>query len=228
MWKSFTRKGVLKRLAAQIAAVSCDYPLRVAIDGVDAAGKTRLADDLIDPLETLGRRVIRASIDGFHHPKAVRYQRGPTSPQGYYQDSFDLEALKRELLHPLGPGGNRHYRCWVFDYRQDSPVQAPIATAPGDAILLCDGIFLLRTELLDCWDFSVFVDVDFSTALARASVRDLNADAPPVEIQALRNKYTQRYIPGQQIYFRQERPKEKATVVLNNNDYDYPFLEAGL
>jgi hypothetical protein len=42
------------------------FGVRVAIDGVDGVGKTTLADELVAPLQLLGRDVIRASIDGFH------------------------------------------------------------------------------------------------------------------------------------------------------------------
>jgi uridine kinase len=40
------------------------HPTRVAIDGVDAAGKTTLDDELAEVLRERGRGVIRASIDG--------------------------------------------------------------------------------------------------------------------------------------------------------------------
>ncbi len=80
------------------------HPLRVAIDGIDAAGKTTLADTLVQPLEARGKPVIRASIDGFHRPRAERYRQGTDSPVGYYDDSFDYTALRDALLRPLGPG----------------------------------------------------------------------------------------------------------------------------
>ena len=57
--------------------------LRVGIDGVDGAGKTTLADTLADALEAAGIAVIRASVDGFHHPRAVRYRLGRESPEGF-------------------------------------------------------------------------------------------------------------------------------------------------
>lgn len=41
-----TRQKVLEKLADLIIGVSKPHPVRVAIDGVDAAGKTTLADEL--------------------------------------------------------------------------------------------------------------------------------------------------------------------------------------
>jgi uridine kinase len=184
---------LLSDLAKQIAQVRRSHPTRVAVDGIDAAGKTTLAEALVMPLEKLGRSVIRASIDGFHHPKHLRYRRGLTSPEGYYYDSFDYEALKSALLLPFSPGGNRCYRTAVFDFRTDSPVQCPALYAPADAVLVCDGVFLLRPELRACWDFSIFVGVDFDVAVQRASVRDV---ALRGTAEAVQERYRQRYIPG--------------------------------
>lgn len=49
-------------------------------------------------------------MDGFHHPREIRYRRGSLSPEGYYRDAFDYDAVHAQLLEPLGPGGDRRYR----------------------------------------------------------------------------------------------------------------------
>src|SRR5688572_29261041 len=122
---TMTRTEILDQLAASIAAVRRDHPTRVAIDGVDGAGKTTPADELVAPVRRAGRAVIRASVDGFHNPRAVRYVRGPDSPEGYFLDSFDYATLKRELLDPLGPQGDAGFRTAAFDYRVDRPAESP-------------------------------------------------------------------------------------------------------
>jgi uridine kinase len=70
---------------------------RVAVDGVDAAGKTRLAGVLAALLELRGQTVSLVSIDGFLRPREERYRRGEESAEGYYLDSFDLGAFRRAL-----------------------------------------------------------------------------------------------------------------------------------
>jgi uridine kinase len=111
------RSELLGELAGRIVRIELPHPVRVAVDGVDAAGKTTLAEELVMPLRARGRPVIRASIDGFHHPARIRHGRGPASPEGYYQDSFNYQRLAESLLVPLGPGGSRRYVPAVFDYR---------------------------------------------------------------------------------------------------------------
>ena len=167
------RLELINELSSRISEVFRDHPVRVAIDGVDASGKTMLADELVVPRQRMGRSVIRASIDGFHNPATIRRRRGATSAEGYYYDSFNYTDLIKELLVPLGPGGSLRYRRAVFDFRTDSPLNASVEEAQFDAVLLFDGVFLLRPELCQYWDFSIFVHADFQVTVRRAEVRDL-------------------------------------------------------
>jgi uridine kinase len=215
------RHTVIARLAGRLAAIQRQHPVRVAIDGVDAAGKTTLADELVEPLAAHGRTAIRASIDGFHRPRAERYSQGADSPQGYYADSFDYAVLRDALLLPLGPGGSRRFRRVVFDVRRDARVVGEEAVAPPNAILLFDGVFLLRPELADLWDYHVFVDVASDVALLRALQRDQALFGSP---DAVRDRYTRRYMPGQRLYLDAAHPRERADAVLWNDDPQRPRL----
>ena len=167
-----TRAAALEQLAASIAALRLNHPTRVAIDGVDGSGKTTMADELVEPIRRAGREVIRASVDGFHNPRAVRYVRGPDSPEGYFLDSFDYTAVKRELLEPLGSEGGGKFRTAVFGYRTDRAVESPRRAARRDAVLLFDGVFLSRPELQGSWDLTVWLDVPFEVTVERAVARD--------------------------------------------------------
>jgi uridine kinase len=191
----------------------CDHVLRVAIDGPDAAGKTTLADELARCITYRGRPVVRVSVDGFHQPEAVRRQRGPLSPDGYFHDSFDYAALRRLVLDPLGPGGDRRYRNAVFNYRHDVAHEVPARQADRRAVLLLDGVFLLREELRDCWEASIFVHVSPAESLRRALQRDIELFGTQ---EAVRERYERRYLPGQELYRTTARPHDAADVVMDN------------
>jgi len=210
-----TRETVLSQLADTIVSLQRPHPLRVAIDGIDASGKTTLADQLTPLIVQRGRPVIRASIDGFHRPRSERYQQGPDSPTGYYEDSFDYAALQSALLHPLGPQGSRCYRSAIFDVRNDVPLETKEEEAPPNAVLLFDGVFLLRPELNALWNYRIFVHVEFEVALQRAIVRDQTFFGSPEVVQA---RYLQRYFPGQRLYFQAVNPQKRADVIVENND----------
>jgi uridine kinase len=217
-----TRSACIEQLAASIAAVSLEHPTRVGIDGVDGVGKTTLADELVTPLTRMGRQVVRASVDGFHRPRELRYRLGTDSPQGYFLDSFDYVALGSALLGPLGPGGTRRFRRAVFDYRSDRPVDAPHGTANADAILLFDGVFLQRPELAGAWDIRVWVDAPFDVTVSRAVSRDAGGTDG---VTAIRAKYEGRYVPGQLMYMDRCRPRDAADILVDNADLQNPQLE---
>lgn len=215
------RSEALEALAERICAQRDAHPIRVAVDGIDAAGKTTLADALVSPLTARGLSVIRASIDGFHRPRAERYQRGASSPEGYYRDSYDYPALRAALLTPLGPGGSGVYRRSVYDYRADCPMLAAEEVAPRNAALVMDGVFLLRPELADLWDYRILVEAPVTVTLARAERRDVTLFG---SVEAVRARYYERYIPGQRLYYEEARPQERADVIVRNENPENLYL----
>ena len=215
------RRRLLNDVAARIAKIERPHPIRVAIDGVDCAGKTTLSDQLTAPLEALGRTVIRSSIDNFHNPAEIRYERGRSSSEGYYRDSFDTDRLRAVLLDPLGQGGSRRFRTASFDYRTDSEVDIPAKTADRNAILLFDGIFLQRRELRSVWDYSIFVKVDFLETMRRAARRDADYLGAPDDVRRL---YETRYVPAQKRYLAECEPERLASVVVDNSAPDEPLI----
>jgi uridine kinase len=216
------RDELLQELAKLISSIQLDHSTRVAIDGVDCSGKTTLANELADVISQIGFPVIRASIDGFHHPRAHRYQLGPDSPEGFFLHSFNYPLVKELLLDPLGSGGNCRFCTAAFDVRADIPVPLVWQEASPNSIVLVDGIFLLRPELIGCWDYRVFLDVDFRIVLKRAGTRDqyLFGNRDAVEAQ-----YQRRYIPGQKIYFQTCHPLENTDLVIDNNDFENPRIK---
>lgn len=215
------RSQLLDDLAGRISLLQQLHPIRVALDGPDAAGKTTVAQELVAPLRARGQPVIRASVDGFHHPARIRHARGSLSPEGYYYDSFNYQALVESLLDPLGPGGSRRYGPAVFDFRADAEVRMPARVAKVNAVLLFDGVFLLRPELTGHWDFTIFVDASFETNIARAEQRDAELFGG---VEEVRRRYEHRYVPGQRLYLNECRPKERAGVVIDNNDPSNPVI----
>jgi uridine kinase len=211
------RLEMLGIVADRILRLPLDRTARVGIDGVDGAGKTMFADEIAQVLRAADRPVIRASVDGFHHPKSERYRRGRGSPEGYFEDSYDYTALKAALLDPLGPGGTGRYRTAVFDHVKDMPVAAPECAAAPASILVLDGIFLHRPELRDIWDVSIFLDVAFEVSVGRCAGRDGTSPDP----EAAENR---RYVEGQMLYLRTCDPRLRATLAIDNNDLSSPFI----
>ena len=220
---SVTRSAMLDQLARHILAEPCLQPLRVAIDGVDASGKTTLAAELAARLPEMdsARPVIQASIDHFHNPREVRYRQGEDSAQGYYEDAFNLAALRDHLLKPLGPSGSRTIRTGLFDYRADTELAAETRHAPENAILLVDGVFLQRPELAGLWELVIYVQVSVETVFSRVIERDLPLFGSR---EAVINRYQRRYLPAHELYRQQCRPAEHAHALIINDDPTNPIL----
>jgi uridine kinase len=211
------RRSLLREVGLQLARLAPDRIVRIAIDGVDGAGKTAFADELAEMMRDTQRPVIRASVDGFHNPRAVRYRCGRTSPQGFFEDSYDYAALRTYLLDPLGPAGSRRYRLRVFDHVTDMPVPVVEQEAAATSILLLDGIFLHREELASYWNASIFLQVDFPVSVGRCAQRD-GSSADPA---AMENR---RYVEGQGLYLRSCDPARRATLTIDNSNLFEPVV----
>ncbi|MEU8155594.1 uridylate kinase [Micromonospora sp. NPDC048986] len=216
-----TRGELLGHLAELVGSVAVAHPTRVAIDGPPAAGKTTLADELAVVLRDQGRDVIRATIDDFLFPRARRYPRGEYSAEGCYYDTHDYAALNRVLLDPLGPGGDRRFQPAVYDRSADAVLSPPVTAAPADAVLVFDGVFLLRPELVDRWDLRIFVSTALEKTVDRAVIREHRVSTR-VDIE---RRWRERYIPSQQLYFAMARPTVHADIVVHNDEPQRPVWE---
>jgi uridine kinase len=217
-WRNNEARSIMLYMLANVIARMEKRPLLVAIDGKDAAGKTMITHELNTLLLERREQVITASVDGFHNPKEIRYRMGEDSPEGYYRDSFNYDLLRENLLEPLGPLGNRLIRVQMFNHHLDEPMIGPDIIAPDNTVLLVEGIFLLRPELINYWDLKIYLDVSDGEVLKRALVRD---NWEPKETW---RRYMTRYLPGQNLYHTEANPLAQADIIINNNDPGKPQI----
>lgn len=184
----------------------------VGIDGVDGSGKTVLADELA----ALIPAAVRVSIDGFHDVRSRRYRRGRDSPEGFWLDSYDYDVFRREVVDPFRRGHGTYLPA-AHDVDSDRVLTGPRLDVPRGSILLVDGIFLHRPELIDVWDLSVFLNVPFAESVRRMSLRD----GSPPDLLAAENA---RYIGGQERYLAECRPADRATILVDYRDLDRPVI----
>jgi uridine kinase len=88
-------------------------------------------------------------------------------------------------------------------------------------VLVCDGVFLQRPELAGLWDVTVFVEADLEVAARRGAERNL------VWFDSLdetHERYRVRYLPAQRRYLDEQRPHERADLVLHNTQLSEPSL----
>ncbi|MDQ1204081.1 uridine kinase [Microbacterium sp. SORGH_AS_0862] len=207
------QEALLGELRAELRQHHRRGRLLVAVDGRDGAGKTLFADALADVLREDGSTVFRASADDFHRPRAERHARGRTSAEGHYRDSYDTDALLARLLRPFRAGAP--FVTATHDLDEDRAVDLAAESAPADAILVVDGLFLLRPELRDVWNWSVWLDVPLDVAFRRMAERD-GSDPDPLGAS------NARYREGFDLYLQDGDPRGRASVILDNTDPRHP------
>lgn len=96
-----------------------------------------------------------------------------------------------------------------FDHGSDTHVQADPVHVSEDAVVVVEGMFLHRDELIGARDLSVFLEVPFEVSVCRMAARD--GTSPRHEDPANR-----RYVEGQRIYLTTCMPRDRATFVIAN------------
>jgi uridine kinase len=186
--------------------------LLIAVDGPTAAGKTTFADELALAMRVDGATVFRASMDDFLLPRARRYARGRTSPEGRYEDSYDYSLFRRVLVDPFLMAGSTGFVLAGFDRERDVPFESDWQTAPADAVLVVDGSFALRPELRGIWSASIWLDADSDVRDARIAQRD-----GMVAGSAEAGRYSGAY----ELYLTTS-PRDAASLRIDNTDVDAP------
>lgn len=209
------RLALLRELRDEILLHYSSGRPTVAVDGLDGAGKTVFANELAATFAERDHAVIRASIDGFHRPREERYRVGRDSAEGFYRDSYDYESFRDALVTPFRRGGDASFRTALFDVAADHALDLPPETAPADAVLIVDGIFLHRPELVGLWNYSIFLEVPREVAAARLAERD--GTDPDVDAPS-----NARYTQGQRLYVAEVRPRTRAVAIIDNTDLDAP------
>ena len=152
----------------------------VAVDGLTGSGTASLSDELADAFRAAGSQVERVSMDAYLRADA----HASSSAQAYYDSAYDYEGFRSGVLVPFRRG-------------EVGP--------EGDAVLLVDGVFLLRPELAGVWQSTVclFVPADDAFGRAHLDPQSVRADA-------------------ERLYLHRVDPRRKALANIDNTDPDHP------
>ena len=135
---------------------------------------------------------------------SVRLEHGHQDVQAFTEEWLDEDALRREVLDPLGPDGSRRWLPSLRDPVSDRATRETYRTAPDRAVLLLDGWLLLGRHLPA--DLTVHLSMGSAALLRRT---------PPDE---------QWTLPAFAAYAERVRPEELADVVVRVDDPRRPAL----
>ena len=124
--------------------------------------------------------------------------------------------MKTLLIEPLMDG--QLYRTHAFDYKIDQATPFEGALAEPGSILLFEGVFSLRPELRDFWDYKIYLKISPEESLRRGVERD------PGEKEEIKRRYNVRYMPGQELYKAEAKPLEAADIIVDYTDPEEPRI----
>lgn len=171
---------------------SCETQL-IALSGPDCAGKSTLAADIQEQLNLFNLSVRLLSIDTFLIPRHLRV---PNSSEfiEYFENAFDYSALVKVLEST----------------RRSSPTfssNSPALKQPD--ILLVEGVFLLRRELYQWWNLTVWIEINTSVIINRAIKRDSEYFG---DEKTVRRVYKTRCLPAQHYHMQRDLPRQVADI----------------
>lgn len=157
---------------------------------------------------------------------------GPTSTEGFYADSHQLDVIIDELLRPFADGRER-VRVAGFDEPTDTAIEEFAEVDPAErTVLIFDGLFLQRPELVSFWHEVVYLDAD--ERRDREWLDFLLSDLPEASTaraeaidERLRRARWPRYRSGWRHYVEQTGPASRASMVIDNNDFSRPRIIPG-
>lgn len=213
------RAAVLGRMAERVSALGPGR-LRVAVDGRTAAGKTSFGHELAERISAAGRAVLRASLDDFKKPWRDRHLYDRESGEGFYRNAFDVDAIRRLLLEPGGPTGSGQVVLCSIDPLTEVDHSGAMTSMAPDAVLVVDGVFALRPELVGHWDLRIWLEVPAALSLERGVNRDEGTWAGS-QAEAI---HRDRYAVAERVYLREVDPVALADVVIDNRDLADPKI----
>jgi uridine kinase len=214
------RARVLDRLVEMIDSRGDDR-LRIAIDGLTAAGKTSLGHELARGLARRGRPVLRASLDDFKRPWNERHLYDRESGEGYYRNAFDCDAACRLLLNPSDPDADGIVALCSIDPLTQIDHSAVKSVMPANGVLIVDGVFAFRPEINSYWDVRIWVDIGTELSIRRGIDRDIEIDGGRAAAERL---HRERYLVGELLYIDEVDPRALVEVIIDNTDVEQPRL----
>jgi uridine kinase len=162
-----TERHEIGRVARAVAGRARDGFALVAIDGPGGSGKSTLAAVLAARLRAAGPVTVVAG-DDFYRPMAFD-ARLRLSPQEGYQQYFDWQRLRDQVLVPLAAGRSADYQR--YDWPSGALAPDELHHIPRAGTVIVEGVYTARPELFCYYDLTVLVDTPRATCLRRIDER---------------------------------------------------------
>jgi uridine kinase len=198
----------------------------VAIDGVDCSGKSQLSSELAEILVGHSKTVV-IHEDDFLHPRPIREKQGKWSYKGFYEDFFDFNKMYTEIIGPLYSGDEIDFEFSPILIRNEQDVigEKRRYKINNQDIVIVEGLFLLRPELMRLFDFVIRLNIPNQEVIKRALSRDVGVFG---NAEYVLRGYNLQSLPAQDYYIKLCQPNKKADIVIENSDINNPIIKGDL
>lgn len=188
-----------------------DRSFLVAVSGIDGSGKGYVTAQIVNELQSRDIQAVGINVDGWLNLPPVRFNRDRPA-ETFYHHAIRFEEMFERLILPLKRDRSIHVEV---DYTDETAVEYRKHTYDFNEVdvIVLEGIYLLKRALRRYYDWAIWIDCSFDTALERALLRGQEGLPADETIRA----YKTIYFPAQEIHYRVDDPRSAADAVLNND-----------
>lgn len=170
--------------------------LIVGVDGCGGSGKSTLANRLKDKFSN----VTIVHMDDFYLPSSQIIKSTPEKKS--IGADFDWKRVLNQVLEPISQ--NLEGRYQRYDWEKDKLTEWH--TVPIGGIVIVEGVYSIREELANKYDYTVWVECPRETRLSRGLERDGK--------EAL-EMWENNWMISEDIYVKEHKPHERADIIFN-------------
>ncbi len=180
----------------------------ITIDGLDGSGKSTFSRRLLETIKSHGHSAVVIRVDDFRRP--VDWTTGVAEATAYYDAYYDLPACDGVLRAFLA--GERSSEVPIYDIATERRTGTRPLVFEGATICVVEGVFPLRMPSV-AHGLLIYLETSEAEARRRIVGRDLRKGRTQAEIE---RRIDQRYFPSQRLYREQHAPRDRAEVVVDN------------
>ncbi len=191
--------------------VRANESMLVALSGIDGSGKGYVTSQVVNELIERNINAVGINIDGWLNLPHVRFN-DDRPAEHFYKNAIRFEEMFEQLILPL----KRDRSITVeIDFAEETATEYRRHTYEykNVDVIVLEGIYLLKKGFRYYYDWTLWIDCTFETALERALRRGQEHLSPEETTRAYRTIY----FPAQEIHFRLDAPKSSADAILVND-----------
>jgi len=204
---------LIQRILACRAGIPESRSLLVGLSGIDGSGKGYVAGQIEAHLGQYGVPAAILNTDGWLNLPEERFSSSEPA-EHFYEHAIRFEEFFSQLVIPL-----RDRRCvhLVADFAEETAHHFRKRTYDFKdvGVVVVEGIFLFKPQYRQLFDLAIWTECSFPTALARAIDRAQEGLSRAKTIAV----YETVYFPAQQIHLAQDKPRENADLIFENDWY---------